>query len=91
MRRGVVFRAAFTVYLQLHTHIETLKVNSKLVKYLLRPVCEQLRPEIYFQKLVASTNHVLLIIPYSSKLWVLQMTYSVSGATQRLLFYYQFD
>lgn len=78
------------VYLLLHTHIETFKVNRNLVKYLLSPVCEQLRTEIYFQKLVASTNHLLLIIPHSSKLWVLQMTYRVCGATQGLLFYCQF-
>lgn len=73
-----------------YTHIETFKVNRNLVKYLLSPVCEQLSTKIYFQKLVASTNHLLLIIPHSSKLWVLQMTYRVCGATQGLLFYCQF-
>ena len=48
-RTLVVFSAAFKVYLQFHTHIESFKVNRNLVKYLLRPVCEQLRPKIYFQ------------------------------------------
>lgn len=76
--------------LHTHTHIETFKVNRNLVKYLLSPICEQMSTEIYFQKPVASTNHLLLIIPHSSKLWVLQMTYRVCGATQGLLFYCQF-
>lgn len=70
IQRTQVFWAAFMVYLLLHTHIETLKINRNLVKYLLSPICEQLRTKIYFQKLVASTNHLLLIIPHSSKLWV---------------------
>lgn len=69
-----------------HTYRETFKVNRNLVKYLLSPVCEQLGAEIYFQKPVASANHLLLIIPHSSKLWVLQMTYRVCGATQGCYF-----
>lgn len=73
-----------------HTYRETFKVNRNLVKYLLSAVCEQLGTKIYFQKLVASANHLLLIIPHGSKLWVLQMTYRVCGATQGLLFYCQF-
>lgn len=90
IQHAVVFSATFMVYLLLHTHIETFKVNRNLVKYLLSPVREQMRTKIYFQELVASTNHLLLIIPHSSKLWVLQMTYRVCAATQGLLFYCQF-
>lgn len=67
--RTGIFRQCFMINFLLPIRIEGAeKVNRELLKYLLRPVCEQASARLYFQKPLASTNHLLLIIPHGPQI-----------------------